>query len=151
MMNKTLRALSPLVLAVYFFTFTSPALGQQKPSYLVTAPSSVTRGDSFDLTITPVNAVLNLSDITISLPPGLSAPLYPATALSDGSYRYRILTGPFVGSFNMTISIASPSGSPVIMTRTVAVQPTFFDTYGVLILLGSLILVAAFTASSGYR
>ena len=149
-MNLLLRAMSPIVLVIFFFTFALPAYGRQEANYLVSAPASVTRGDSFDLTITPVNATLNLNDITISLPAGLSAERYPVSAVSNGSYSYRILTGPYTGSFNMIITIASSTGSPVTLVRTVSVQPTFFDTYGPWIMLGSIILIIGLTSGSRY-
>jgi len=151
MMNKVLRTLSPLVLAVYFFSFAMPSFGQTEANYLVTMPSSVTRGDSFDMTIAPLGTTLNLKDMTVYLPPGLTATQYPVTALPNGSYDYKILTGPFTGSFNVVITIATASGQPVTITRTVSVLPTFFDTYGPLIVWGSLILIVALSASVSYR
>ena len=151
MMNGILRTFSPVVLAVFIFTMAIPAFGQSESSYVVTAPSVVTRGDSFDLTITPVNTTLSLNNLTVFLPPGLSATTYPVTPLPNGGYSYKILTGPYVGSFNMVITISTPSGTPVTYTRTIAVQPTFFDTYGPLIVWGTLIFLVAISASSYSR
>jgi len=147
-MNFLLRAMSPIVLVVFLFTIALPAYGQQEASYQVSAPSSVTRGDSFDLTIIPVNTTLSLNDITVSLPDGLSATKYPVSAMSNGGYSYRILTGPYSGTFNMVITIASSSGSPVTIVRAVSVQPTFFDTYGIWIVLGVVLLIDGLAMSS---
>lgn len=149
-MNLFLRTMSPIVLVLFFFTIAIPSYGAQEPSYLITAPSSVSRGDSFDLTITPVNTALKLSNITVSLPPGLFADRYPVTTLPNGSYSYRILTGAYTGSFNIVISVASSTGSPVTMVQRVSVEPTFFDIYGPWIVMGGIILIVGLSAGSRY-
>ena len=148
-MNLLLRTLSLVVLMVFIFTVALPSYGLQESNYLVSAPQTVSRGDSFDFTITPVNTTLNLNDITISLPSGLTADRYPVTTVSNGSYSYRILTGQYTGSFNIMITIASSSGSPVTLVRTVTVQPTFFDTYGPWIIIGAMILIVGLSSGSG--
>lgn len=76
--------------------------------------------------------------------------MYPATAMSNGGYSYRILTGPYSGTFNMVITIAKPAVSPVTVVRPVTIQPTFFDTYGIFIFMGVCILIAGLASSSRY-
>lgn len=42
--NKMLKALSPLILAVFVCTFVVPAFGQDELNYIIILPSSVNRG-----------------------------------------------------------------------------------------------------------
>ncbi len=70
------------------------------------------------------------------------------SVLGNHSFSYRILTGPYTGAFNIGITISTQTG-PVTMTRTIAVQPTFFDMYGQYIFLAGVILIVAITSGNG--
>jgi hypothetical protein len=138
-----LKIFAPLVLVVFISSvIVAPVFGQDNPDFTSSAPSTVNKGDTFDLKISPAKGSLDQKDVSLVLPGGFEIAAPSPSVLPDGSLDYKIIAAPDEGEGDIMIQINSPSGIQNL-SQKISVQKSFYETaQPYLITIGVLVLIA---------
>jgi hypothetical protein len=126
-MYKLLKALTPLVLAIFLSgAIAAPMTTQVTNEYHVISSTQVSKGGSFELTVDSARGVLDQKDVAIILPTGFRFVTYSPVFAPDGSLLYRIQAGLTEGDYVIYVQINSPE-KPITLSQKINVQQTVFE------------------------